>query len=233
MDCRSCISAEGLRFGFPSDRPASGIISDTRGRKGEENMFHHQRIYVRIWAVSIACTAAVALATDSDGDGVPDGTDVCCSTPAGIPVNAVGRPIADLDNDCDVDMSDFGIFQTSMTGPMTPCNASPEVCDGVDNDCNCIIDDVGTQTCGTGVCQVTVQVCINGVPQSCTPGNPSLEVCDGLDNDCDGMVDESLINCNPNCPGNPQPEVCNSIDDNCDGFVDENLGVTTCGTGAC
>ena len=41
------------------------------------------------------------LATDSDGDGVDDAVDVCNNTPAGTAVDAEGRPLGDIDKDCD------------------------------------------------------------------------------------------------------------------------------------
>ncbi len=47
----------------------------------------------------------------------------------------------------------------------------------------------GSQTCGVGACQRTVDVCSGGAPQACVPGQPTAEVCDGIDNDCDGLTD--------------------------------------------
>ncbi len=54
--------------------------------------------------------------------------------------------------------------------------------------------DLGTETCGTGVCQVTTDVCNAGLPQSCIPdaAAASAEVCDGIDNDCNGSIDDGL-----------------------------------------
>lgn len=61
--------------------------------------------------------AFAARAADADGDGVDDALDVCCATPAGIPVNAEGRPLGDLDGDCDCDLVDYALFAQSFTGP--------------------------------------------------------------------------------------------------------------------
>jgi len=74
------------------------------------------------WCVSAMgllawATAAPTWAADLDGDGVPDAWDACPETPTGIPVDAQGRPLGDVDKDCDVDMADFVLLQASMTGP--------------------------------------------------------------------------------------------------------------------
>jgi len=50
----------------------------------------------------------------------------------------------------------------------------------------------GTQTCGIGECERTVDLCVNGVQQTCIPGQAVSEICNGLDDDCDGIVDDNL-----------------------------------------
>ena len=135
------------------------------------------------------------------------------------------------------------------------CCGNLEVCDGEDNDCDGLIDDdLGNTTCGKGVCNHTVDKCIDGQPQVCDPlEGAGAETCDGLDNDCDGKVDEELpqLACGKgqcfhtisSCVGgaeqecNPfegaKPETCDGQDNDCNGEVDEGLGSAVCGQGVC
>ena len=93
-------------------------------------------------------------------------------------------------------------------------NNGVETCDGVDNDCNGVVDDgVGgtyypgpAGTLGVGVCSAGAQICQGGVLMPLPtrlPKLPSTEVCDGLDNDCNGKVDDGFdfMNDAKNCGG--------------------------------
>ena len=76
-----------------------------------------------------------------------------------------------------------------------------EICDGLDNDCNGIIDD--TEHLGFcydgdpsdllyGECHAGVLACNMGEETCINQQLPEAEDCDGLDNDCDGFIDEDL-----------------------------------------
>ena len=80
--------------------------------------------------------------------------------------------------------------------------AGAEVCDGIDNDCNGIVDDVvglgdacnnGVGAClraGSRVCDLASrQLVCNAVPAA-----PAAEACDGIDNNCNGATDEDANN---------------------------------------
>ncbi len=75
-----------------------------------------------------------------------------------------------------------------------PCEPQPEICNGIDDDCDDEVDEgLGqTITCGQGICAMTIVDCNAGMPAECVPGdpNPNGETCDQTDDDCDGRVDE-------------------------------------------
>jgi hypothetical protein len=153
-------------------------------------------------------------------------------------------------------------IEVDICDPFGGAAADDSVCNGLDDDCDTLIDEdyVTTSTsCGSGVCASTGQLtCQDGVElNTCTPGAPSSEVCDNLDNNCDGVIDDNLTRAtscgvgecgaagiescsggawsNDTCtPGAPSSEVCDNLDNNCDGVIDDNLTRTTsCGTGLC
>ncbi len=73
-----------------------------------------------------------------------------------------------------------------------------EFCDGLDNDCNGIVDDnaIGNGFCDTGllgVCAAGNRDCGSG-GGDCNPlFSPSTELCNSLDDDCDGIVDNGFV----------------------------------------
>jgi MYXO-CTERM domain-containing protein len=263
----------------------------------------------------------------SKGVAVPVGT---CTTPTGFGA-CNNNPLPEQCNGCDDNCNgtiDEGIPPTKCeipgqpgliykdTFPLSqcvkgdlPCNGtcsgwvgpSAEVCDGIDNDCNGVVDDgvlpgVGAD-CGNGTppCQKGKFACVGG-QLVCQGGTqPQPEICDGIDNNCNGIVDDQPLTdspansgcwnlpatgCSPLCthqnlswcppPGGdcsgkgslaspcqtgtlqcaglnkwtcvggtlPAPESCDGADNDCDGIIDEDPGAPvgqTCGidTGEC
>jgi len=87
------------------------------------------------------------------------------------------------------------------------CQPNQEICDGLDNDCDGLTDeDLGQTACGAGACEMTMDNCSAGVPQTCAPKSPTQEICDQKDNDCDGETDEGNV-CETSAPSDePTPE---------------------------
>jgi hypothetical protein len=165
-----------------------------------------------------ACRPTGACGCSTGGDGGTTGTAERCNDN----VDNDGDGLVDEDCACQV-----GTHQDCYSGPQVsrgigncrdgvqrcviegeapqwgPCEGDvvpqDEVCDGVDNDCDFIVDE------GCGECVPNEF----GVESSCT---------DAQDNDCDGLAD-----CfDPDCPPCCREEVCgDGIDNNCDDQTDE------------
>ncbi|MBI5537093.1 MAG: putative metal-binding motif-containing protein [Deltaproteobacteria bacterium] len=182
---------------------------------------------------------------DSGGTAGKAGADASDAKPD-VPVEASGDVTPDQDGGAGG--SDAG--KDASDAEAGPCSSNPEVCDGLDNNCNNQVDEGnpgGGQTCQTGkpgVCSAGTTQCINGQIKCVQNELPGVEVCDGTDNNCDGNVDEGdpgggtqcdtgllglckagithCTNGSVQCVGlnAPKGEVCNGLDDDCNGSID-------------
>lgn len=91
-------------------------------------------------ALSVALVPRVVSAVDFDGDGIDGGIDVCPNTPVGTVVDAAGRPVADLDDDCNADLFDLAMVQMGFTGSSDGCLGGAETPAAGDMDEDCDID---------------------------------------------------------------------------------------------
>ena len=193
------------------------------------------------------------------GDTTCNGAETCstCEADCGTcPPLAEIECTDGLDNDGDtlIDCDDPDCVNDQACAPA--CLPSTEVCDGVDNDCDGFVDeDLGTTSCGLGVCAHTTDNCIGGILQTCDPlAGAGTETCDGsADENCDGNVDEGCACTNgqtracgsaigecqagtqsciggiwgTECTGEitPVEETCNGLDDDCNEAVDDGLTV--------
>ncbi len=107
----------------------------------------------------------------------PNTEAVACE--AGVCIHACQEGFVDLNADLNTERSDG-----------CECVVSPELCDGLDNDCDGAIDADDPD-----------------LP-------PADELCDGLDNDCDGLTDAD----DPDLL--PADELCDGIDNDCDDLTD-------------
>ena len=210
--------------------------------------------------VDSACDELGAQETDGDGDGFPPCAGDCDDNqPFSYPGNA--EVCGDgIDQNCDGSDDDADADGDGYMACGDDCNDSeaaahpgaPELCDGIDNDCDGAADFVDPDT-GLGEEDPDG----DGWPScnDCNPANSSVhpeavEVCNGFDDDCDGfsiaggeldLDSDGWRPCENDCDDHDatvhpwQAEVCgDGIDNDCNGAIDDDVdvdndGFTTCG----
>ncbi|MBT9556794.1 MAG: VWA domain-containing protein [Myxococcales bacterium] len=117
-------------------------------------------------------------------------------------------------------------------GPCSATAPSAELCDGLDNDCDGVVDD-GVTPAEAGTCDITVTgvgtcggtpACGGASGWICEGTPPELEACNGADDDCDGLTDEDFKN-QTGAVGTD--DHCGSCGNDCDGQIAN--GSAACG----
>ena len=134
----------------------------------------------------------------SDGVG---GTKMQCTPNSGVCECSTRAIQLGLSTECFND-NEFGMcFGTRkcVVAGLTPCSASTaqeEECNGLDDDCDDLTDEVqGQIECEKkndhGICKGFGE-CSNGSIVSCDAETPAPEMCNGIDDDCNGETDDAL-----------------------------------------
>jgi len=147
---------------------------------------------------------------DDNDDGLVDCADPDCED----------HPACDECHDCDHDghnaVAHGGGDCNDSNSDVYP--GAAEICDGLDNDCDGLVDE--GDVCACTDCDGDGHNSVAHGGGDCNDANASIfpgaaEICDGLDNDCDGLVDEGDV-----CGPLTETNCSNGIDDDSDGFID-------------
>ncbi|MBF0107300.1 MAG: hypothetical protein HQM16_18470, partial [Deltaproteobacteria bacterium] len=217
----SCVGGavvDSCAAGTPAANDAScdGIDNDCNGSVDEDYVQRDTACGVGVCArtgrtsctggvVRDSCVAGMGSITDATCDGVDNDCNGVADEdyPSAATVCGVGACVSTGRTTCNA-----GTVSNSCTAG-TPA-ADDATCDGIDNDCNGVIDedyDTVSTSCGVGACAATgTTECRAGIERdNCSPGSPATNdaSCDGIDNNCNGATDEGYTSVSTTCGVGP------------------------------
>ena len=163
---------------------------------------------------------------DFDLDSDPLNCRVCdnvCLIPQGEPACVEGACVVAACDPGSVDLN--GLPEDGCEYACAPTEDPAEVCDGVDNDCDGVIDndiDLATSTAHCGACGEACDA--PNAESACVEGGCTLVGCNAGFYDVDGLYETG---CEYACTFLGASELCDDEDQDCDGRVDEGFTLAT------
>jgi len=157
----------GIPIGSPAINAGNNSILSSLGISLDLN----QDDRIQNSLVDLGATETFSPDLDVDGDGITDALDNCPNIPN---TNQLDQDQDNFGALCDCDDTDANFNDNAI-----------EICDGIDNNCNGIIDE-GFDVDGDGF--KTCEGDCDDTDPTVFPG--AIEVCDGIDNNCNSVLDE-------------------------------------------